>query len=270
MSALLQISDTHFGTERPRVIDALVDLVQHVRPSVAVLSGDVTQRARRAQFAAARRFIERLQVQPLLAIPGNHDIPLFDVLSRMLRPYANYQMAFGSNLEPRYETDAFLILCVNTTRPSRHKDGEVSSAQIEGTASRLQKAMPGQLRIVVVHQPVHVIRQHDVQNLLHGREEAVRRWAEAGVDIIMGGHIHLPYVRPLHESYAGVPRRVWAVQAGTALSHRVRDGISNSVNVVLHEPGAAVSQVERWDFDEQAGSFHRVERAELLIDRRAG
>jgi 3',5'-cyclic AMP phosphodiesterase CpdA len=267
MSVLLQISDTHFGTERPQVMEALVELVSRVRPSVAVFSGDITQRARRAQFAAARAFVERLRVEQLLAVPGNHDIPLFNVLGRALSPYANYRAAFGDDLEPQHGSEAFSIVCVNTTRPYRHKDGEVSANQIESTARRLASAQRGQLRIVVVHQPVHVIRRRDIENLLRGREQAVRRWVEAGADIIMGGHIHLPYVRSLSDAYEGLPRRAWAVQAGTAVSHRVRDGISNSVNMVVHEAGGAASEVERWDFDAQAGAFRQVDRTELLLDR---
>lgn len=267
MSALLQISDTHFGTERPQVVEALLALARQMRPGLAVLSGDVTQRARRAQFAAARHFIDRLGVTPVLAIPGNHDIPLFNVLARALFPYANYRAAFGDVLEPRHETEAFRVICVNTTRPSRHKNGEVSEEQIEAAARSLESAAAGQLRIVVVHQPVHVIRKHDLGNLLRGREAAVRRWAEAGADIVMGGHIHLPYVRLLQDEQGELPRRVWAVQAGTALSHRVRDGISNSVNLVFHEAGAVVSRVERWDFDEHTGVFQQVERTELSLDR---
>jgi 3',5'-cyclic AMP phosphodiesterase CpdA len=267
MSRLIQISDTHFGTERPQVVEALVHLVRQTAPEIAVLSGDITQRARRAQFAAARAFMERLGVKHWLVVPGNHDIPLFNVLARALSPYGNYREVFGRDLEPVYETSAFLIVCVNTTRPTRHKDGEVSPEQIERTARRLALADPGQLRIVVVHQPVHVVRRHDVSNLLHGREEGVMRWVEAGADIIMGGHIHLPYVRPLAERYPHLPRRAWVVQAGTAVSHRVREGISNSVNVIRHEPGVLASRIERWDFDEQESAFVRVESVDLALDR---
>ena len=88
MSVLLQISDPHFGTEQAPVVDALLTLAHAQRPDLVVLSGDITQRARRAQFAAARRFVERLAPSALLAIPGNHDIPLFNPVARLLWPYA--------------------------------------------------------------------------------------------------------------------------------------------------------------------------------------
>ena len=94
--------------------------------------------------------------------------------------------------------------------------------QIRRVAARLEAASAAQLRVVVTHQPVAVTRAQDEKNLLHGRERAVQRWARAGADLILGGHIHLPYVLPLHDTFAGLPRRVWAVQAGTALSRRTR------------------------------------------------
>lgn len=100
MTLLLQISDTHFGTERPQVVAALLRLVDVLPPDLVVLSGDITQRARKRQFAAARAFIDTFGATPTLVVPGNHDIPLFDPLARLFYPYANHQRAFGADLEP--------------------------------------------------------------------------------------------------------------------------------------------------------------------------
>ncbi len=266
MSVLLQISDTHFGTEQEPVVTALLDLAKRLEPELVVLSGDVTQRARRAQFAAARSFADQLPA-PVLAIPGNHDIPLYNIAARMFAPYTNYARAFGNDLEPQFESEAFLVLCVNTTRPARHKDGEVSAQQIDRIAARLRQASRDQLCIVVIHQPVLVIRTEDEENLLHGHEAAVRTWSAAGADIVMGGHIHLPYIRPIVHAFQLLPRRIWAVQAGTAVSWRIRGNVPNSVNVVRHPPGDLVCSVERWDFEAAANAFRCV-RAELLdLDR---
>ena len=153
MTTLLQISDTHFGTEQAPVVQALSALAHQQRPDVVVLSGDITQRARPAQFAAARAFADGLGA-PLLAVPGNHDIPLFDVWTRLRQPYARYIAAFGADLEPVHRSADLLVVCVNTTRAWRHKDGEISAQQIERVAQRVAAAGPGQLRVVVVHQPV--------------------------------------------------------------------------------------------------------------------
>lgn len=257
MSVLLHLSDTHFGTEQLHVAAALLRLAQEVRPDIAVLSGDVTQRARRGQFAAARRFIETLSVPVTLVIPGNHDIPLFNLAARVIFPYANYRHAFGTELEPQFCGDDLLVIGVNTTRPWRHKDGEVSAAQIEHVAQRLQRATPQQLRVVVVHQPMLVISDSDRANLLHGYRLAARTWAAAGADLILSGHIHLPYVRTLHGPQAASHRPAWAVSAGTAISRRVREGQPNSVNLIRYDPAQMprFCVIDRLDFDAVSASF---------------
>jgi 3',5'-cyclic AMP phosphodiesterase CpdA len=255
--SLLQISDTHFGTERPAVVEALLRLAQAQAPQLVLLTGDITQRATRAEFAAARAFVDRLRPVPVLAIPGNHDLPLFNACMRFAAPYARYRRAFGRELEAAREAATWLVLGVNTTRRWRHEDGHVSEAQIEQVAQRLEDAAPQQLRVVLVHHPVAVTRPEDETNLLHGRERAVQRWAEAGADLIVGGHIHLPYVLPLHEARPGLARRVWAVQAGTAVSSRVRHEAGNSVNLI-RPLGGSQCRVERWDHQPERDAFEPV------------
>lgn len=198
MSVLLQISDPHFGTEQPPVLAALRRFHAEQCPDLLVVSGDITQRARRSQFQAAREFFFGLET-PMVIVPGNHDIPLFNFALRLLAPYANYIHAFGENLQPEFSSPDLLVVGVNTTRPQRHTDGEVSAQQIETVSARLRQANRMQLRVVVTHQPVHVVTPSDQSNLLHGYREAISAWAQAGADLIVGGHIHLPYVRPLHE-----------------------------------------------------------------------
>lgn len=257
MTVLLQLSDPHFGTERPTAMRALTELCATVRPDVLLVSGDITQRARADEFAKARVFFDTLAVPQRLVVPGNHDIPLFDLFSRIFRPYRRYADAFGESHEGELSRDDMLVIALNTTRRYRHKQGEVSRAQVERVAARLASASPAQVRLVVVHQPVAVTRDVDVKNLLRGHAHAVRRWSHAGADAILGGHIHLPYVVPLKESQPELPHPTWAVQAGTALSSRVRHGTANSVNVIRGSGGRRAA-VERWDLDESAGAFKHV------------
>ncbi len=257
MSVLLQISDTHFGTEQPPVMQALVALTKQLQPDVVVLSGDITQRARPDQFRTAKAFVDQLGA-PVLAIPGNHDIALFDLWARLARPYARYVAVFGADLEPVYTSHDLLVVGVNTTRAWRHKNGEVSVAQIDRVAKLLHAASPGQLRVVVVHQPVAVILEEDRTNLLRGHKAATQIWSAAGADVVMGGHIHLPYTLALQ----GLARQTWVVQAGTAVSSRTRAGAPNSVNVLRWAVPSAQSEtrsgsgsrakvgclVEQWDY----------------------
>ncbi|WP_026841706.1 metallophosphoesterase family protein [Citrifermentans bremense] len=265
MSAILHISDTHFGTEIPAVVEALLQLAGDLRPDLLVLSGDVTQRARAWQFKAAVDFLGRMPVPHLLVIPGNHDLPLFNILGRVFSPYGNFQRSFGRNLEPVFESQELLVVGVNTTRPSRHKHGEVSPRQIETVSRRLQTGSPRQLRVVAAHQPVRATRQSDVKNLLRNHPYAIHAWAEAGADLILGGHVHLPHVRLLNEVHE-IPRRVWSVLAGTAVSRRVRGEIPNSVNLIRYrienEPRSCL--VERWDYAARR-VFCLAEREILLL-----
>ena len=276
MSVLLQISDTHFGTEQPHVVEALVALATRQRPDVVVLSGDNTQRARLAEFRAAKAFVDRLGA-PVLAIPGNHDIALFDLWARLTRPYARYATAFGPELEPVHSAQDLLVVCVNTTRAWRHKNGEVSTAQIDRVAKLLAAASPRQLRVVVVHQPAAVTQARDRPNLLRGHGAAMRAWSAAGADLVMGGHIHLPYTLALH----GLARRLWVVQAGTAVSSRTRPETPNSVNVLRWGEAAGRSGaqartpseardcclVEQWDFAHADRVFVRTAVTPVQPDR---
>lgn len=261
MSVLLHMSDSHFGTQRPPVLAALRRLAHDSRPVLVVLSGDLTQRARPAQFAAARAFVADLQT-PFLVIPGNHDIPLYNLASRLLAPYARYQAAFGTELEPEWTSADWLVLGVNTTRWWRHKQGEVSPAQVARVAARLRAAASGQMRVVVVHQPMAVIREADRRNLLRGHAQAAGAWAAAGAQLVLGGHIHLPYVRPL-PAPPGDP--LWVVQAGTAVSHRVRGNTPNSVNLIRRDATADACTVERWDYDAACEAFACRERHALAL-----
>jgi 3',5'-cyclic AMP phosphodiesterase CpdA len=267
MTVLLQISDAHFGTEQQPVVQALLRLASDQSPDVVVLSGDITQRARRHQFRAARAFVDQLKPRALVAIPGNHDIPLFNIFARVFAPYGGYSRAFGTNLEPEYEADDLLVVCVNTTRRQRHVNGEISPQQIERVTARVQRARSSQLRVVVVHQPVLAIRASDEENLLHGHRQAVPAWSAAGADIIMGGHIHLPYVRSLRTTFSALPRDIWTVQAGTSVSSRIREGITNSVNIIRCNGDTAPRRcgVERWDYAPTLTRFERHTDQQLMF-----
>lgn len=261
MTVVLHISDPHFGTERPQVVKALERLAHAQAPGLVILSGDITQRAQMSEFTAAGAFMDRLAVPSRLVIAGNHDIPLFDVATRLFRPYSRYKRIFGSDLEPIHETPELLVIGVRTTRRYRHIEGEVSTRQMERVAQRLKQAGEGQLRIVVTHQPVCVTKAVDEEHLLRGHERAIRTWAEAGVDLILGGHIHRPFVCGLHDRLADMRHQVWAVQAGTAVSSRIRHDSNNSVNVIRNGFEGMPRQcvVERWDYDDGSDEFAMVE-----------
>lgn len=268
-SSLLQVSDPHFGTEVPRVVEALKALAGRLAPSVVVMSGDITQRATASQFRSASEFLRALEAPACLVVPGNHDVPLVNLALRAFAPYARFRRAFGSELEPIHDEARLLVIGVNTVMPRWHQQGAISPRRAEQVSQRLRQAAPEQVRIVVCHHPVHVIRPEDDKNLLRGSADAVRQWVSAGADLILGGHIHLPYFRPLRQRFPDLPRAAWVAQAGTSVSARIRANIANSVNFIRPmETGKGLGCiVERWDFSDREGEFRKIAGEELVLDR---
>ena len=247
---LLQLSDPHFGTEIKDVAQALLRLADEQPPRLVVLSGDLTQRARTSQFDAARAFVDSIGAR-WLAVPGNHDVPLFNLLARVAFPYAGYRRAFGAGgVGPRFESADLCVAGVDTTRPWRHKHGEISARQVHDVARWLCAVPRGALKVVVTHHPLVVTLAEDRINRARGAEAALQAWCAAGMDVVMSGHIHLPFFVPLDAAGAG---RAWVVQAGTALSRRLRGGVPPSVNLV--RSADAGWRLERWDFDATRRGF---------------
>lgn len=265
---IAHISDPHFGTVVPAVREALLHDLHESPPELILLTGDITQRARRGQFREAAAFLEALPAVPRLCLPGNHDIPLFDVFTRALNPYRNYRRYIAADLAPSFVDERVAVLCVDATRRTRHTDGVLDEAQIEAVAQRLAR-VKAPFRLVATHQPLAAKVESDDHNVIHGARAALDRWIAAGADLFLGGHIHLPYcveVRTGDRRDASV-----LLQAGTSLSHRIRDGIPNSYNRVTlrRESGERSLHIERRDFDAATRRFGPVatHQARSFMDR---
>ncbi len=273
MRRLLHLSDPHFGTERPRVVEALLASVASIGYDVAVISGDLTQRALPAQFRRAARFLARLSAlspaTPVLVNPGNHDVPVLNPILRVTDPFGPFCKAVGADPEPFYEDDGLHIQVLNTTSRWRHKNGVVRPDQIARTVHALRNSLPGQLRVVVTHQPLAPGPGQDNSDLVRGHRRAALAWRDAGVDLVLGGHIHLPYVTNACPD-GGPP--LWVIQAGTMVSQRVRHEAGNSFNLIRFGAGTDPSQapacrVERWDYIDDLSAFRRVATTPLTLGR---
>ena len=254
MPAIAHLSDIHFGRVEPQIVDALVDMLQRLSPDLVALSGDLTQRARGYQFRAARRFLDRLP-RPLLVVPGNHDVPLFDLAARFLDPFGGYRRHIHDDLEPLFEGDGFIAVGLNSARNFPfHGGGRLNETQVDRAAARLATAPPGAIKIVVTHHPFDLPVTHGDEHLVGRSDMAMRRLAAAGADVFLAGHLHVSHVGHTAARYRIAGHSALVVQAGT-LSTRQR-GEVNSINL-LRLDGERI-EVARYSWDEQARGFQPV------------
>lgn len=244
---IVQISDTHFGTEVPDVCRSLIDTINCIRPKVLIHSGDITQRARTTQFQAAYNFIKQLQFDHLLVTPGNHDVPLYNLIARCLWAYKNYNNWFGG-LPNTLVLEPVAVISLNSCNLWHYKNGILNDAEIQ-KAERFFVQVPSDLfKIVVAHHPVDAILPSDEANIAAYSHYAIRRLEKVGADLIMGGHIHNQFVQSLKGRYPDLKRNFWVSQAGTATSARTRVGLSNAFTHLQIDKACRSVTVQIWEF----------------------
>jgi len=226
MPRLIHLSDLHFGAHDPRLVEGVERKVKEAAPDLVVISGDFTQRARTEQFQDACRFLERLRDagHEVLAVPGNHDVPLYDVFRRFLSPLTRYMRYIDDTLCPLQEIPGATVLGINTARSLTFKDGRISEEQMTFIRQTFDRTDPQATRILVTHHPLFALQVGEGMTPAVGRSElALDAIGDAGVDMLLAGHNHHASIHNARElvTRAG-PSLV--IQAGTATSTRARRG----------------------------------------------
>lgn len=245
MTTLAHISDLHFGVAVPTVTEGLLRQLAARPPSLVVVSGDLTQRARAGQFAAARAFLDRLP-SPHLVVPGNHDVPLYDVIRRFGSPLGRYRRQIQEDLDPVYRDEQVLVAGVNTARSLTWKSGRISREQIAQLAERLATAGP-RLKVVVTHHPFIPSPLSPGAGIDLGRAaQALAVLEQFKVDLLLAGHLHHGYAGDTRTHFASATRSIISVQAGTAISRRVRHE-PNAFNWITLSPDEMQVETQVWD-----------------------
>lgn len=257
MRLILHISDLHFGRISPDLVEPLIALANGCAPHLVVISGDHTQRARNGQFASAAALFARIKA-PVLVVPGNHDIPLGDLLARIFAPWRRYRRHIGTNLEPVYEDDEVIVAGINTVNRWVWQQGRLGHPALTRVEERFANAR-GRTCIAVMHHPLETRAEWGKAPTRLTRN-AVGRLARAGTAIVLAGHIHRAHVAPA-EAAPGI----LTILAGTGLSSRLR-GEDNSVHLLaLTQEGVGITT-----FAAGANNHFRAVAHQLFRRRPAG
>ena len=265
MRTLVHLSDLHFGRVDAATLEPLRAAVCALAPHVVVVSGDLTQRARGAEFRDAQRFLERLPL-PRIVVPGNHDVPLYRVWERFLDPLGKYRRYIGRDLEPSFVDDEVAVLGVNTARALTFKDGRINAAQIESIRRRLEPLPEALVKVVVTHHPFDLPDEPANDRLVGRAAAAMKVFATSGVDLLLAGHFHTSQAGETSARHPLPGYSALVVQAGTATSTRGR-GESNAFNALRIERGKIAVEHHVWHPERQAFELDRTERFELVDGR---
>ncbi|HWL17484.1 MAG TPA: metallophosphoesterase [Opitutus sp.] len=243
MTTIAHLSDLHFGTEIPAVVAALAAELQERRPSLVVVSGDLTQRARRSQFRHARAWLDQLP-RPQLVVPGNHDVPLYDVVRRFLAPLARYRRFISTDPNPFLLHDEVAVIGLNTARSFTWKSGRISAEQLRLLEQRLNGA-GARLKVVVTHHPFLPPPDGIGIDLVGRAALAIPILAAGGADLLLAGHLHRGYSGDVRSHYPASQRAIIAAQAGTATSGRTRHE-ANAYNWIALSGDRLEFEIRAW------------------------
>mgnify|MGYP003636515886 FL=1 len=252
MARIAHLSDIHFGANDPNIVAATIDWLKEKQPDLVIISGDLTQRAREGQFQEAADYLHALRQNGLrlLVIPGNHDIPLYDVFRRFASPLGRYKRYIADDLCPWVETDEAAILGINTARSLTIKDGRINRDQMQLIRQRFRSVSPDKTRILVTHHPLFELpigQGNELSEAVGRHEDALQAITDAGVHLTLAGHFHRTYAEAASKMVAEAGPTL-VIQAGTATSTRLRNQEPQSFNWLHVEQGNRMElQVIVWN-----------------------
>jgi 3',5'-cyclic AMP phosphodiesterase CpdA len=251
LTRVLHVSDLHFGTrEDPAMEHALQALIARVRPELIIASGDLTHRGRRDQHELAARFLRSFGL-PLLAIPGNHDIP-YTFPSRFIRPWAEFERLWETT-EPVYSSDSFYVVGLNSVRPWRHQSGALRREQLQRACRLLGEAPPGALRIVVLHHHLLGAPWRSTKKPVSDRNRVLATLVDGGAELVLAGHIHQAAVserREFEVTHGDVNAVVVSIAPGLGQPRPKRRGEARGLHVYELEQDVIAMQTFIWRVDD--------------------
>ncbi|WP_240768909.1 metallophosphoesterase family protein [Paracoccus liaowanqingii] len=216
VTRILHLTDLHFGFHRAALEKPLLERIAALQPDLVTVGGDLTHRGLTGQMAQARAFLDRIAA-PLICLPGNHDVPLWNLVARTFWPFRDYRKVFGPSLTPRAQAGDVRVMAINSADPYSWQRGKIRAGEV---ARVIEHVDPLGTNIAVLHHPLQQLPRVD-KALARQAAEGLRRMEAAGVHVVLSGHLHRWAVDDLLAT--GRYPRVLQIQTGTALCARVTD-----------------------------------------------
>lgn len=257
MRTIVHISDLHFGRVHKPALEPLIRTVAAIKPDLVAVSGDLTQRASIGQFREARAFLKALP-SPKIIVPGNHDMPLYNIVLRLFWPLARFRRYITNDLTPMFIDREIAVQGINTTRVLVGKGGRVNSEQVSTICEHFEKLRRDQTRIVVTHHPFDLPPGHEEDDLVGRARMTMKLFRNCGADLFLSGHLHRAHIgstaRYKIEGYSAL-----VIQAGTAISARKR-GEENSFNLIRIAAPEITIERHAWRPDGAIFELFKTER----------
>ena len=255
MRCVVQISDLHFGKSDLSLLPPLRQAIEDIKPHVLVVSGDLVEHASQDEFRQAAKFLDALP-KPQIVVPGNHDLPFYNMWQRAAIGLDRYRAAITTDLQPRFEDEEIAIVGANTSRLWPIRGGSLSSGQLEALSAEFASVSPEKVRLLVTHHPFDLPMAQNRRLIVgHARRSLVR--LAPVVDVLLAGHIHLSSTGSTAVRYRTAGHALAFVQAGTAISTRDK-GENNSFNSLLlvsSGEGRKRVKVDTWTWNTGLSKF---------------
>ena len=228
---IAHLSDVHFGGEEPGAVEAAIEAVAAFAPTLTAVTGDLTLNGVPREFQAARAWLDRLP-KPLLVTPGNHDTPYWNLVLRALVPFDRYRTYIGAPQLAGYDAPGLAARCLNSARGAQPRLDWSKGAMALKPLKAIDWGSSATLKVFGCHHPLMDIAGAPVTGGVHRGDRAAAILAEAGVDLILTGHVHVPFALAL----PGATSPCYALGAGT-LSIRTR-GTPASFSTIVADSAA--------------------------------
>ena len=217
---IIQISDLHFGMHKQNLIEPFLNDLKTIKPDLILISGDLTQRAKKQQFIIANQFLKQLPA-PFLIVPGNHDIPLYNTFGRIFYPFKRYKLYISQELEYSFSNDEINILGVNSVNPLKIKDGQLNESTLQRIKNHFSKSS-GQLNILFFHHNLNYFA--GMHHPLNNAVEFINYLKMSPIHIVCTGHLHYANVKILNKNQSEI---FALLHAGSLFCERSKDNMNS-------------------------------------------